>query len=145
MSNIYFFSFLVVCIGMIFPVLRWRATAMRKLADRVGFQFTKDGSLPSSFTLECKPFVYKPLVWNILEGHQNGTPILIFDSVVGKTYRTVIAIRTTASPYSIGAETISGRIDESNGWIAITKRGFPLMVWGMSTRKIEENLRSLLI
>jgi len=116
---------------------------MRALAARIGFQYTKDGPLPKSFCMTCKPFNDRPLVWNVLAGKRNGNTILVFDSVVGRSYRTVIAVQTIASAYSIGAESIPGRVKESDGWVAVVRLSFPLMGWGMGIRRIEKNLELL--
>jgi hypothetical protein len=139
------FIFIAVAICFVLIALNLRAKAMHSLADRLGYEYIKDGPLSDSFCMTSKPFDQKPMVWNILEGERDGTKLLIFDSVVGKSYRTVIAVHSDSSPYALGLESYPGETIQSDGWSVLIKRPILYGLWGMSIHRIEEILNNLLV
>ena len=125
---------------------RFRTKGMRELAEKLKFNYKKAGPLPAYFCMTCSPFDQSPLVWNILEGQRNGAKILVFDSVVGRSYRTVIAVQTSQSPYAVGLESFPGRTLQSDGWVAFVKRPTLLFgLWGIGVHQIDEIIESLVI
>ena len=129
-------------------LLLLRAKAMYDLASKYGFRFI-DRPLPASFGMSCYPFDGSPLmVWNVIEEHQDGIGILVFDSRVGYgrgMYRTFIAVQREKNPFATNGKRSSGTALHSNGWTALYRYGpwVNLVCWTMSTRQIEDHLLEL--
>jgi hypothetical protein len=77
-----------------------RARAMRTFAARFGFEYIGPGTPPNWLWNPSHFHAHPPLppwishlqpcgerirqVWNVIEGHTDGTSVLIFDSVIGE-------------------------------------------------------------
>jgi hypothetical protein len=140
-------------------LLYWfRATAMRALALRMGFQYTKGDPplwfvpkdyrpIPTSFRLRGSPVNMISRTWNVIEGEKNGISILILDSILDLgvkkgSYCTFIATRTDQNPF--GGKDPQEKIAHSNGWTALYRlRLWQIIPWTMSVQRVEEHLNSL--
>jgi hypothetical protein len=136
---------------------RSRASAMRALALKGGFQYTegdprfwnlpKDHNpLPTSFRLRGYPVNTISRMWNVIEGEKNGIKVLIVDSTLsmgGKRgrYSTFVAARTDKNPF--GNKSPEEKIAHSNGWTAVYRLRFWQIPWTLSIQRIEEHLNSL--
>ena len=138
--------------------LYWvRASAMRALALRWGFQYTKGdpplwfvargySPIPTSFRLRGYPLNNISRTWNVIEGGKNGINILILDSaldlgVKSGSYCTFLAARTDRNPF--GKKIAQEKIAHSNGWTALYRPGYLLIPWTLSIQRIEEHLNGL--
>jgi hypothetical protein len=139
-------------------LLYWfRASAMRALALRLGFQYTKGAPtfwflpknhvpIPTSFRLRGYPVNTINRTWNVIEGERNGIRILILDSTLGfggkrGRYCTFIAARTDQNLF--GNKGPQEKIAHSNGWTALYRFRFWQIPWTLSIHRIEEHLNSL--
>ncbi len=59
-----------------------RAKSMVTLADRLGLKMWGD-RLPPELTLAGTPIADASATWNVMEGKQNGVPIVVFDCRMG--------------------------------------------------------------
>ena len=147
-----------VIIGGIKVLYRFRASAMRALAQRLGFQYTEGNSslwfvpkgyrpIPTSFRLRGYPLNTLRRTWNVLEGERNGVKLLILDSILGLggkgggRYCTFIAARTEDNPF--GDKSDQEKIAHSNGWTALYCLRFWQIPWTLSIQQIEEHLDNL--
>jgi hypothetical protein len=141
-------------------LLYWfRASAMRTLAVRLGFQYTKGDpriwylpkdhrAIPTTFRLRGFPVDTISRTWNVIEGEKNGIRVLILDSTLsmGGTrgrYSTFIAAQTDKNPF--GTEHPQEKIAHSNGWTALYRLRFWQIPWTLSIQRIEEQLNNLSI
>jgi hypothetical protein len=141
---------------------RSRATAMRALATRWGFQYTKGdpkiwylpkGHIPqpTSFRLRGYPVNTISRMWNVIEGEKNGIRVLVVDTTMGVgrgqggkgVYSTLIAARTDKNPFADKGP--KEKIAHSNGWTALYRIRFWQVPWTLSIQRIEEHLTSLQI
>lgn len=139
-------------------LLYWlRASAMRALALRWGFRYTKGDPrfwflpkkhcpLPTSFRLRGYPVNTINRTWNVVEGEMGGISILILDSTLGfgakrGRYSTFIAAQTDRNPF--GVTRAQEKIAHSNGWTAVYRLRFWQIPWTLSIQRIEEHLNSL--
>jgi hypothetical protein len=139
-------------------LLYWfRASAMRALALRWGFRYTKGDPrfwflpknhcpIPTSFRLRGYPVNAINRTWNVVEGEMSGISILILDSTLGfgakrGRYSTFIAARTDQDPF--GVKSAQEKIAHSNGWTALYRLRFWQVPWTLSIQRIEEHLNSL--
>lgn len=125
-----------------------RAKRMRALAARWGFQYIGPSvlrfsklwfssshevspPLPASFSLRGYPIENIRQVWNVIEGHQNGVLLLIFDSFLkgGKAgwYCTFIARQTEQNPF--GTDTSRNRVIQTGGWTVFYRIPFLQTPW----------------
>lgn len=141
-------------------LLRIRASAMRALAHRLGFQYTEGNSslwfvpkgyrpIPTTFRLRGYPMNTLRRTWNVLEGERNGLKVVIVDSILGLggkgggRYCTFIATRTENNPF--GDRSDQEKIAHSNGWTALYRLRFWQIPWTLSIERIEEHLDNLKI
>ena len=139
-------------------LLYWfRASAMRALALRWGFQYTKGDPrfwlppkdhrpTPTSFRLRGYPVNTISRTWNVIEGEKNGISILILDSILDfgvkrGRYCTFIAARTDQNPF--GIKSPQEKIAHSNGWTALYRLCFWQIPWTLSIQRIDGHLDSL--
>lgn len=150
---------LVFALTKIFYV--FRARAMRAFAASWDFQYTGPAApkwrnpshthkishpLPSGFLRACHPSGRQiTQVWNVIEGHQNGVSVLIFDSILGEGRGgapcTVIACHTEQNPF--GIVTSPDRVIQSGGWTAVHGVWFLWFSWTMRIRRIERYVKAL--
>ena len=158
--------FLVAIVSLILGAVRiahmFRARAMRAFAARRGFRYIGPPAPPKWWWNPSHLEIGPPLpawmvhlrpsgqrirqVWNVIEGQQNGVPILICDSVVGE-YKggqpcTLIACQTEQNPF--GIVTSSDRVVQSHGWTVLHGTRFLWFSWTMGTKRIDCHLKELL-
>ena len=146
----------VVFVGI--KLLYWfRASAMRALALKWGFQYSKGeprmlylpknhSPKPHSFRLHGYPVDTMNRTWNLIEGEKNGLKILILDSTLSMggrngRYSTFIAVRTETNPFD--NEAPEENIVHSNGWVALYRLRFWQIPWTLSIQRIDEQLEIL--
>jgi hypothetical protein len=136
---------------------RSRASAMRTLANKWGFQYSKGEPSkwylpknhhpkPASFRLHGYPVDTLNRTWNLIEGEKNGLKILILDSTLSMggrngRYSTFIAVRTDMNPFD--NEAPEEKIVHSNGWTALYRLRFWQIPWTLSIQRIDEHLETL--
>lgn len=154
------FVLLALIVTGIKLLYRSRASAMRALAQRWGFQYTEgDPKLwylpkgykpsPTSFRLRGYPLNTISRMWNVIEGEKNGIGILIVDTTMsfgirigrGGRYSTFIATKTNANLFV--KKSPKEKIAHSNGWTALYRLRFWQIPWTLSIQRIEEHLASL--
>jgi hypothetical protein len=136
----------------------YRASAMRALAGRFGFQYSqgdpkiwrlpKGHRLPTSFP-RLKGFPVSTLnsMWNMIEGERNGIRILIVDSTLSMggqargRYSTLILAQTNKNPFE--DPDSEEEITHSNGWTALYRLRFWQIPWTLSTQRIEDHINNL--
>jgi len=139
----------------------FRARAMRAFAAKWGLQYSGPAApkrwnpshhhkisppLPSWFSLACHPSGRQiTQVWNVIEGHQNGMSVLIFDSILGAGRGdapcTVIACESEQNPF--GIVTSPDRIIQSGGWTAVHGVWFLWFSWTMGIGRIDSYVKTL--
>jgi hypothetical protein len=148
---------LAVIFAGIYLIYRLRASAMRALALRLGFQYSKGEPRmlylpknhcpkPASFRLHGYPVDTLSRTWNIIEGEKNGLKVLILDSTLsmgGRSgrYSTFVAVRTDTNPFE--NEESDEKIVHSNGWYALYRLRFWQVPWTLSIQRIVEILDTL--
>ncbi len=136
---------------------RYRASAMRALAVKWGFQYSKGEPnkwylpknhhpKPTSFRLRGYPVDTLNRTWNVIEGKKNGFEILVLDSTLSMggrkgLYSTFIAVRTDTNPFEDTSP--EEKIAHSNGWTALYRLRFWQIPWTLSIRRIEGHLDAL--
>ena len=136
---------------------RFRASAMRTLALKWGFHYSKGeprmwylpknhSPKPTSFRLHGYPVDTMNRTWNLIEGEKNGLKILILDSTLSMggrngRYSTFIAVRTDTNPFD--NEAPEEKVVHSNGWIALYRLRFWQIPWTLSIQRIDEHLETL--
>lgn len=155
-------------VGLVKISLLFRARAMRAFAARWGFQYIGPSAfkwrfawgrswltlrkikppLPIPFSLAWLSANEIRQVWNVIEGQQNGVPVVIFDSVIEgyhDVYRTFFACKTEQNPFEI--DKFRDRVVHSHGWTILHRVPFLLLVpwatWSMSIKRIEDHLDKL--
>jgi hypothetical protein len=159
-------------VGMSQAITLFRARSMRALAVRRGLRYVGPSGVagwgfrrisppvPIPFSLVRWPNIR--VVFNAIEGEQDGVPVLIFDCVIGRGvgrryfYRTLFACKTEHNFYETDASP--GQVIQPPGWIAecvVQSNGWsivyqplrfmviPLRVGSMSVREIEDHLNEL--
>jgi hypothetical protein len=155
------FNFLLIpaVVVLIFGLTKmcyvFRARAMRALAARWGFQYAGPRA-PKWSTKTSPPLpgwfpTFQPSnrrithVWNVIEGHQNGVSVLIFDSIIGggkgSGYCTIVACQTEQNPFGMVASPV--RLIQSHGWTVVHGVWFLWFSWTMSIKRVERNLEKL--
>jgi hypothetical protein len=164
---------LALVFGVSEAITVFRARAMRALAVRRGLRYVGPPSIAGWGFRKITPLVPIPfslvrwpnirVVFNAIEGEQDGVPVLIFDCVIGRGvghrayfYRTLFACKTEHNFYE--TDTSPGHLIQSRGWIAervVQSNGWsivyqplrlmviPLRVGSMSIREIEDHLNEL--
>lgn len=104
--------------------------------------------IPIPFSLAWSPANEIRQVWNVIEGQQNGMPIVIFDSVIEgyrDIYRTFIACKTEQNPFE--GDKLRDDVVQSHGWTIVYRVPFPLPLpwatWSMSIKRLEGHLNML--
>jgi len=138
----------------------FRARAMRAFASRWGFQYIGPSApkwwhpshskvsppLPGWFSLACHPSGRRiTQVWNVIEGHQDGVLVFIFDSILGQgrgsASCTVIACQTEQNPFGIVAPP--DRVIQSGGWTAVHGVWFLFFSWTMGIQRLDRYVKKL--
>jgi hypothetical protein len=129
-------------IGVLYYV---RARAMRAFALRRGFSYV-GRPLPKSFYLRGVQIGWPR---NVIQGEQDGIPILIFDCYAGKgkgaPYCTIVAAQTNginAFPEVFPPE----RITTQRKWTTVYRTRYPLFIpWALDIERIEEILNIMAV
>jgi hypothetical protein len=130
----------------------FRARAMRRLASRWGFRYTGPTAPPQWWFITSRHLIPAPLpgwfsqlgisqAWNIIEGKNNKTSVLIFDGLsVGFHSRpcTYIACQTDQSPFPM--TTSVERVKHIRGWMVLNGVWFLWFSWLMSIRRLDRHL-----
>ena len=159
---------IALIVGLVRTSLLFRARAMRAFAARCGLQYIGPSAfrwryswgrggltvrkikplIPIPFSLAWSPGNEIRQVWNVIEGQQNGMPIVIFDSVIEgyrDIYRTFIACKTEQNPFE--RDKLRDNVVQSHGWTIVYRVPFPLPVpwatWSMSIKRLEGHLNML--
>ena len=160
MTNLYRIVPFLLAIALIYVgiklLYRSRALAMRALASKLGFQYTKGNPrfwflpkdhhpIPTSFRLRGFPVNKIDRTWNVIEGEKNGNRILILDSIMNLgakkgSYSTFVAVRTDENPFKNMHH--QERIAHSNGWTALYRIRYWQIPWTLSIQRIEELLNN---
>ena len=149
---------LVFGVTKIFHV--FRTLAMRAFAARWGFQYIGPSApkwwhpshpkvgppLPGWFSLACHPSGRRiTQAWNVIEGHQDGVSVFIFDSILGQGRGsapcTVIACQTEQNPFGIVAPP--DRVIQSGGWTAVHGVWFLFFSWTMGIPRLDDYVNRL--
>ncbi len=154
---------MLAAVSLIFGALRivhmFRARAMRALAARWGLRYIGPPApkwwnpshlkisppLPGWFSQFHPSGRRIRQVWNVIEGRQNGVPVLIFDSVVGQ-YRggapcTLIACETEQNPF--GTVSSPDRVIQSHGWTVLHGVWFLHFSWTMGIEGLDNHVKEL--
>lgn len=150
-------ALLALLLGVVSILSMFRARSMRTLAARWGFQYIGPRapnfsgfrsfpktrlSLPVSFPRVGYPVGEIRQVWNVIEGQQNGIPVLIFDGVVGeRTYCTIIACQTKQNPF--GMDTSPDRVIQSGGWTVLCRVRYLQIPWTMGVQRLDDQVNKL--
>lgn len=133
----------------------FRARAMRALAAKWGFQYIGPHApkwstkirppLPASFAafhLSGKRITH---AWNVIEGHRNGVPVLIFDGIIGEGkasgYCTILACQTEQNPF--GVVTSQDRLMQSGDWTILHGVWFLHFSWTMGIQRLGRYVEKL--
>lgn len=151
----------LLLVALVFVGIRllygFRASAMRNLALKWGFQYSRGeprmlylpknhSPKPASFRLHGYPVETMNRTWNLIEGEKNGLKILILDSTLSMggrngRYSTFVAVRTDTNPFD--NEAPEEKIIHSNGWAALYRLRFWQIPWTLSIQRIDEILETL--
>jgi hypothetical protein len=85
-------------------------------------------------------------VWNVVEGHQSGLSVLIFDIILGEgrgMYCTFFACQTEQNPF--GIDIAPDRVIQSHGWTALFRVRFLQIPWTMGVQRLDDHLNKLRI
>jgi hypothetical protein len=161
---------LVVGVGALSAIMMFRARAMRALAVRRGLRYVGPPTLKWWALRKVSPPISIPFslvrwpnmrsVSNMIEGQQDGVPILIFDCQLGQTrypyYRTLFACKTSQNPFRTDNSPQSSiqsrgwvleRVGYSHGWIIVDQSprfiAVPLRLWSMSIRNLDDCFEKL--
>jgi hypothetical protein len=159
------FLYIVATVGLILVSVRvahmFRGRAMRAFAARWGFRYIGPPAPPKWWWNPAHFESGAPLpgwlphfrpsgqpirqAWNVIEGEQNGVPILILDTVIGE-YRgghpcTLIACQTEQNPFGIA--TPADRVVQSHGWTVLHGVWFLWFSWIMSTKRINGHMNGV--
>ena len=148
---------LALLFGAVTILFMFRARSMRALAARWGFQYIGPHApnfwglrsfpkvrlpLPVSFPRACYPVGEIRQVWNLIEGQQNGVPVLVFDGVVGeRTYCTFIACQTKQNPF--GMDTSPDRVIQSGGWTVLCRVRYLQIPWTIGIQRLDDHVNKL--
>jgi hypothetical protein len=146
-----------VIFGAVRIIFVFRARAMRGFAARWGFHYIGPPApsfwgfrsfrkvtppLPVSFPRDCYPVGKIRQAWNVIEGQQNGAPVLICDSVVGeRTYCTIIGCQTKQNPFK--TDTSPDRAIQSGGWVVLCRVRYFQIPWTMSIQRLDDHVNGL--
>jgi|SRR5579864_717349 len=129
---------------------------MRALATKWGFEYLGPRapnfwgvrsfpktrlSLPASFPRIGYPVGEIRQAWNVMEGQQNGVPVLIFDGVVGeRTYCTIVACHTQQNPFG---DASPGRVIQSGGWTVLCRARYLQIPWAVGIQRLDDYVNKL--
>jgi hypothetical protein len=134
----------------------FRARAMRRLAEKWGFQYVGPTAPLQWWFIPSRPLIPASLpgqlhrigvsqVWNILEGKNKGVSVFIFDGILG-AYKgrpyTYVACKTEGSPFPI--PTSSEPVEQMHGWTVLHGVRFGLFSWPMTIRRLDRHIDYLL-
>lgn len=153
----------LLILGALRIVHLFRGRAMRSLAAKWGYQYIGPPAPPRWWWNPSRLKIGPPVpawvshfypsgqrirqVWNVIEGHENGVPALIFDCVIGE-YKggqpcTLIACQTEQDPF--GVVTAADRVVQSHEWTVLHGVWFLWFSWWMGARRIDRHLKGLQI
>ena len=99
---------------------RRRAREMARLASSLGLK-AWGNQLPQDLSLAGTPMADRSAIWNVLEGVQNGIPVIVFDCRIGtgkgSWRRTVIAARANRDVFATVPSDASYTVDQSGDWM----------------------------
>jgi hypothetical protein len=147
---------LAAVLGALRLMYFFRARAMRRLAERWGFQYLGPTAPPQWWFVSSRPLIPAPLpgrfsrlgisqAWNIIEGKSNNTSIFVFDSISAEFRSkpcTYIACQTEESPFPM--TTSIERVKKIHGWTVLSGVWFLWFSWLMSVRRLNRNLSYIL-
>jgi hypothetical protein len=139
-------GFLALAVGSFLLLRRFRDRAMISLASELGFEYL-NRTVPTTFPKEDQPFSQIRSVWDVIHGQEKGVEVVVFDGIHGEgrgVYRTFIAVQTPKDPFPRD-EARLGNTLQSSGWTVLCgeQKGFNLIPWSISTRRIKDHLRNL--
>ncbi len=127
---------------------RKRAKSMMALADRLGMKMWGD-LLPPELSLTGTPISGASATWSVMEGKQNGIPVIVFDCRMGtgkgSWRRTVIAARSSQDVFATVLSESSYTVDRAGDWLILyaPKRGFAIGGSLMPISELEARLSTL--
>ncbi|MGI4815259.1 MAG: hypothetical protein ACRYGG_18270, partial [Janthinobacterium lividum] len=99
-----------------------RAKAMVALADRLGLKMWGE-RLPAELSLAGTPISGASATWSVMEGKQNGIPVIAFDCRMGtgkgSWRRTVIAARSSQDGFATVLSESSYTVDRVGDWVIL--------------------------
>ena len=149
--------FLAAVLGAIRIAYFLRARTMRRFAARWGLRYIGPAAPRqwwwNTSRLEIGPPVPAWIshfgitqIWNVIEGVNDGKPLVIFDSIVGdfrSQPRTLIMCQTGQNPFETG--TSVDRVILTHGWTVLQGVWFLWFSWTMGPRRLDRHLRNLRI
>lgn len=156
-----FQSLVFLCLPVILFIaellhLRWRASAMRALAERHGFSFragdhsllfpSREPPIPYTFRPRTYPANTLNSTWNVIQGEMKGLQILVLDSNLNLGHRnqrtcTFIAAKAQVSPFADRGPSEQSVL--TNGWFALYPTNFFGRPTTLSLKRIEKHLQNL--
>jgi hypothetical protein len=108
-----------------------------------GFRYFRKVTPPVPLPHACHSVGEISQAWNVIEGQQNGTSVLIFDSVIGgRMYCTFMACQTEQNPF--GIDTSPDRVFQSGGWTVLCRvRWFQIIPQTISIRRLDDHMNKL--
>ena len=152
-------------VALVFGVTKifyvFRARAMRAFASSWGLRYAGPAApkwwnpfhnhkiippLPGWFSMAFHPSGRRiTQVWNLIEGHQNGVSVVIFDSILGagrgSAPCTIIACETEQNPF--GLVSSPDRVIQSGGCTIVHGVWFLHFSWTMGIRRLEHYVQAL--
>jgi hypothetical protein len=119
---------IIVVFGAAYAGIQWikdrrRASAIRALAQRLGFSYTGKSKLPEALSLYGTPLANPTSTWNIMDGEKDKIRVIAFDCQIGSGKgswrRTAIAARTKEEVFSAVAFNTDLAIGRSGGWMIL--------------------------
>lgn len=145
-------TILLVCGGLLAGTLYWhhrrRATAIRALANRLGFAYIGE-SLPLSMTLRGTVLEGLGSTWNVIQGGRHKVRVIAFDCRIGmgkaSWRRTVIAAQTDADIFGAVKFNRDLTLERSGNWMFLYEpKAVSLIPSGlMSIEEIEAHLNAI--
>jgi hypothetical protein len=146
---------LVAILGAVRIMYFFRARAMRRFAGKWSLQYIGP-TAPRQWWwntshLEVGPPVPAWIsrfgitkIWNIIEGLNDGKPIIILDCIVGDFWsrpRTLIMCRTGQDPFATA--TSADRVLQTHGWTVLQGVWFLWFSWFIGIRRLDRHLSNL--
>jgi hypothetical protein len=155
------FVVILLILGLVRVWYIFRARSMRAFAAKSGFRYIGPAVPPkwwrNTFRLKIAPPLpawishFRPNgerishVWNVIEGHQDGVLVFIFDAIIGGFRNshpcTLIACQTEENPF--GTVTSSDQIIGSHGWTVLHGTWLFGFSWAMGIKRLDGHLTNL--